>query len=740
MEAREEESPALKARHFWRTRTPTVIQMEAVECGAAALSIILSHFGRYVPLEELRIECGVSRDGSNALNLVKAARKYGLEGHGYRLELEDVFEVSSPAILFWEFNHFLVLDGFGKECVYLNDPSTGPRTVSYEEFDQGYIGIVLLFEPQESFQKGGKPPSIAKELFHRLKSVHSPLLYLFLAGLCLLIPGLALPAFTRIFIDNLLIAHLVSWKWDFLFAILIAVGFQGVLTALQNHFLTRLNGKLSLRFSSDFLWHILRLPLSFYAQRYTGEIAYRTNFNNKVSQQLTGPLATISINLLLILFYGLIMFQYDLIIAWIGILAALFNLGMMLLIQRARTDAYSRLQQERSKALGNALGGLQHIETIKATGTESDFFARFSGYFTKNVNVQQEISRKDALLSTFPLLFQSLAVMVLLSLGALRAIQGDLTVGMLIAFQMLLMTFLKPVGKFVNFGQMIQTMKIDIGRLNDVLFYPIDRSYLIPPAEDLAAVKKLKGRLEFKNVVFGYSPLSPPLIENLSFIIKPGQRLALVGPTGCGKSTLAKLAAGLYFPWSGEILYDGQPYAHLNREALHHSLAAVDQEIFLFSGTIRDNLTLWDKTVEEQILLQATQDACIHEEILLRQRGYNTLLTEAGRNLSGGQRQRLEIARSLVSSPSLLILDEATSSLDSETEKEISDNLRRRGCSCLMIAHRLSTIQDCDEILVLKEGKLQQRGTHETLKQIPGLYQDLVKSETFYGSSAVSTL
>ncbi len=729
MRPAQENSSAPKAQTFWRKKTPTVIQMEAVECGAAALSIILSYRGRYVPLEELRIECGVSRDGSNALNLIKAAKKYGLEGHGYRLELEDAYHIDSPAIIFWEFNHFLVLEGFGKKGVYLNDPAVGPRRVSYEEFDAGFIGIAILFETTEAFKPGGRPPSITKELFLRLKSVPVPLIYLFLAGLCLILPGLALPAFTRVFIDNILISNILSWKFDFLSMMALALVIQGCLTGLQNYFLNRLNGKLALKFSSSFVWHILRLPVAFYTQRYTAEIAYRTNYNNQISQMLTGTLATTFINLILILFYGIIMFQYDVAIAWIGIAAALVNLWMMLLIQRARMDAYARMQQERSKALGNALGGLQYIETIKSTGTESDFFSRFTGYFTKNINAQQEISQKDAILSTFPPFLQSISLMFLLGIGAYRAMKGDLTIGMLIALQTLLVTFLRPVGQFVNFGQLIQQIKIDIGRLNDVLNYPIDKAYQAPAAIDIAAIQKLEGHLEFKDVTFGYSPLSPPLIKKLSFEIKPGERLALVGPTGCGKSTLARLSSGLYFPWSGEILFDGRPLLKIPLQARHRSIASVDQEIFLFSGTIRENLTLWDSTVDEAMILKATKDAKIHEEILARSFGYEALLTQGGTNLSGGQRQRLEIARSLIYHPSLLILDEATSSLDSETEKEISDNLRRRGCSCILIAHRLSTIQDCDEILVLDEGKVVQRGRHDELKTKPGLYQDLVKSE-----------
>lgn len=726
------QEPKQRATKFWRKKTPTVIQMEAVECGAASLSIILSYYGKYVPLEELRMECGVSRDGSNALNIIKASSKYGLEGHGYRLELEEVFDIDEPVIIFWEFNHFLVLEGFGKECVYLNDPAVGPRKVSYEDFDEGYIGIVLSFEKTEEFHAGGRPPSITKELINRLKNVPLPLAYLVVAGLALLIPGFALPAFTRIFVDNLLISSLIAWKWKFLGGMVIAMGLQGLLTALQSYFLTRLNGKLALDFSSHFLWHILRLPVAFYSQRYTAEIAYRMNYNNTISQVLTGNLATTTINLAMVVFYGCIMFQYDFIIAWIGVLAALINLWAMMMIQRARMDAYARFQQERSKALGNSLGGLQYIETIKATGTESDFFSRFSGYYTKNINAQQEISQKDALLSVIPPFLQSLAIMALLTIGGYRAMEGKLTIGMLIALQTLLLTFLQPIGNFVNFGQLIQTMKIDFGRLNDVLAYPRDPIYTVTDQTEYADEDKLKGSLEFKDVTFGYSPLSPPLIENLSFTIKPGRRLALVGPTGCGKSTIAKISSGLYSPWSGEVLYDGKKITEINPSIRHRSLASVDQEIFLFSGTIRENLTLWDKTLDEELMVNAAKDAHIHEEILSREGGYDSLLSEGGKNLSGGQRQRLEIARALLYYPSILILDEATSALDSEIEKSISDNLRRRGCSCIMIAHRLSTIQDCDEIIVLKGGKVQQRGTHEELKNIPGIYQELVESEQVF--------
>jgi len=719
-----------KASKLWRVKTPTVIQMEAVECGAASLSIILAYYGRWVPLEELRVECGVSRDGSNALNVLKAAQKYGLESKGMKLELKDLYELDAPSILFWQFNHYLVLEGFGKDEVFLNDPGTGPRTISYQELDQGYTGVVLLFKPTDNFQKGGKPLSLTKELINKLKSAQSTLGFLVLGGLCLLVPGLAVPAFTRLFIDYFFAANQISWPWQYLGGLFIAMLMAGILTFLQKYYLNRLNVKLSIRFSSEFVWHLLRLPTSFYMQRYSGEIAYRTTFNDQITQTMTGALASTCIDLMLLLLYGIVMFQYNAVIASIGVVAAVLNLTMMRFIQRSREDAYSRLQQDYGKAVGNSMGTLQQIEMVKAQGLESDAFEKFAGYYAKNINAHQEISKKDLFLSTCPVLLQSLTLASLFGFGGLEVMHGRLTIGMLMALQALLLSFLAPISRLVNFGQMIQNLKVDIARINDVLRNPVDPVY--EPKERIEDDNsKLEGMVEFRNVSFGYSPLAPPLIENLSFTIKPGMRLALVGPSGCGKSTIARLASNLYRPWSGEILYDGKKHSEMSGSVMHRSLASVDQEIFLFAGSIKDNLSLWDSTVPDEIVFRATHDACIHEEILSRSnKGYEALLTEKGRNMSGGQRQRLEIARALLYSPSILIMDEATSALDSESEKLISDNIRKRGCTCIMIAHRLSTIQDCDEILVLDKGKVVQKGTHEELKEQEGLYQDLIGKES----------
>ncbi len=711
-----------------RVRTPKVIQMEAVECGVASLSIILRYYGRYVPLEVLRIECGVSRDGSNAANLIKAAKKYGLTGAGFRKTADELKEIEGPVILFWAYQHFLVLEGFSKNRVFLNDPAVGPISMPYEEFAEMYSGVVLTFEKTAAFQPGGSPEPFAKQIWLRLKVAPYPLLFTFLTGICLVLPGLAMPAFLMFFIDAFFGKRCMSFAGPFLGAVLSTAIFAGLLNWLRLYYLNRLNAKLSLRFSSEFFWHLLRLPMEFYYQRFYGEVAFRTTLNESVVQTLTGSFLAAAIDLLLIVFYGAVMLAYDSAIACIGIFAGVLNLALLSWVYRLRADTYTCLQQDLAKSVAVSIGGLQCIESIKFKAAESDFFAKWAGHNTRTINAHQEIGKKDIVLTTVPVFFQLLAGAALLGLGSLRVMDGSLTIGMLMSMQLLQMNFLLPINRFVGFSQVMQNMKIDNDRLNDVLKNTIDSRYL-QKGEPLTDQLQLKGRLEFRNVTFGYGPLDPPLIKDLSFTIEPGRRLAFVGHTGSGKSTVAYLASGLLHPWSGEIFYDGVLIHQIPKELFSNSVATVDQSIFLFEGTIRENLTLWNTTIPEEVLIAACRDAAIHEEIIARPHSYDAPLIEGGRNLSGGERQRLEIARALLYNPTLLILDEATSALDSKTEREIADRIRRRGCSALMIAHRLSTIQDCDEIIVLEKGQVSQRGHHEELRKEPGIYQNLINSE-----------
>ncbi|WP_041233787.1 NHLP family bacteriocin export ABC transporter peptidase/permease/ATPase subunit [Cylindrospermum stagnale] len=702
--------------------------MEAVECGAAALGIILAYYRKIVPLAELRQNCGVSRDGSKASNMIKAARNYGMQAKGFKKQLAQLQELRPPYIVFWNFNHFLVVEGFKKDWVYLNDPATGSRRVSTQEFDEAYTGVVLVMEPGTDFQIGGRKPSLIGSLLDRLQGSVAAILYCLLAGFFLVIPGLALPVFSQIFVDNILVENRTDWLRPLVLGMTITVIVQTLLTLIQRRFLRQLNIKLSVEMSGKFLHHILRLPVGFYAQRFAGEISNRVMINTKVAEILSGQLARTVIDVVMVVFYALVMLAYDSVLTILGICSAAINILVLQGISQQRRDIYMRMIQDQGKVAGTEIAALQSMETIKASALESDFFSRWSGYYTKFINGQQSLGITNQILGILPTFLTNLTSLLVLIMGGLRVMDGHLSIGMLVAFQSLMQSFLNPVNSLVIFGSSLQELEGDLNRLDDVLRNPTDPELAAKPLQD-GSFFQLKGYVELKNVTFGYSQVDGPLIKDLSFQLKPGQRVALVGGSGSGKSTVAKLLAGLYHPWSGEILFDGIPREQIPRAVLSNSLVMVEQEIFLYAGSVRDNLTLWDETVSNYQLVRAATDAAIHEVILALPGGYEGNLLEGAVNLSGGQRQRLEIARALVNDPAILIMDEATSALDTETEKIIDRNLRLRGCSCIIVAHRLSTIRDCDEIIVLEQGQVVQRGTHQEMLQTGGSYARLLQSE-----------
>ena len=711
-----------------RFRTPTVIQMEAVECGAAALAMILGHFGLYIPLEELRVACGVSRDGSKALNIIKAARSFGLLSKGYKKEPEQLRTLPLPMIVFWNFNHFVVVEGFKAKKVYINDPAMGPRTVSDKEFDESFTGIVLLFEKGQEFKKGGHPRSVLGSLGKRIPGNGLALAYVLLATMALVIPGLIIPIFSRVFVDNILVKKSWFWLKPVLLAMMITAAVRALLTFLQQNGLLRMEMKLALGSSSRFFWHVLRLPMEFFAQRFAGEIGSRIEINDRLAILLSGDLATNLVSLMMIGFYAALMFRYDVEMTLLGIGFAAANLCLLQLLARNRRDGNLRLLQERGKLVGCSVAGLQGLETLKATGSETEFFATWAGHQAKLASAEQGLGASAQYLSEIPLLLASINTAAILVLGGSRVIDGVFTMGILVAFQTLMFSFMAPVNQLVNLGGKLQEAAGDMNRLDDVLHYPVD-PLLGPqlPAFQGGQRQKLNGYLELRNIVFGYSRLEPPLISGFDLQVKPGERVALVGASGSGKSTIAKLVCGLCQPWEGEILFDGLRRNELPRDVLNVSLGFVDQDITMFNESIRTNLTMWDITIEESVFMQAARDACIHDDITDRPGGYDYEVDEQGRNFSGGQKQRLEIARALAGNPRILVMDEATSALDPLTEKRIDDAIRRRGCTCLIVAHRLSTIRDCDEIIVMEQGAVVERGIHEELMRRNGTYARLIR-------------
>jgi NHLM bacteriocin system ABC transporter peptidase/ATP-binding protein len=710
--------------------------MEAVECGAAALGSVLGYFGRIVPLEELREECGVSRDGVTAKNVVRAARKYGLGAQGFKKETTQLPELPLPAILFWNFNHFVVLEGFSgnRKRVFLNDPGTGPRQVTWQQLDEAFTGVVLTFRKTPEFRPGGREPSLIQAVPERIRGAEAAITFLALSGLALVVPGFALPVFARVFVDQVLVGGLQSWLAPLLIGLALTAVVRTAITALQERYLLRLETRLGVTGAGTFVWHVLRLPVGFFAQRYAGDVAGRVGMNQQIASIMSGRLATTAVDLVVIAFYGVLMLMYDVGLTVVAVLAAVFNLLIVRWLGRARVDANRRLLQEEAKFSGALMSGLQNMETVKATSREPELFASLSGHMANVTTTAQELDARTTFFNVLPEVLEALVVAVVLVWGAQKVMLGEMTMGMLVAFQSLNASFMGPVAALVGLTSEIQDLQVQMNRVDDVLRYPADPRAGVAdvPGDAQAArmpARKLSGRVQLKGVTFGYSRLAPPLISDFNLELEPGSRVALVGSSGSGKSTVSKLVCQLYQPWEGEVLFDGVPARDIPRPVLTSSLAFVDQDLVLFEGTIRDNLTLWDSTAPDQDVVRAAKDALIHEAIVARPSGYDAFVNEGGGNFSGGQRQRLDIARALAGDPRILVLDEATSALDPLTERTIDENLRARGCTCIIVAHRLSTIRDCDEIIVMEYGRVVQRGTHpELMQQAGGLYQRLIEA------------
>ncbi|MEU9360907.1 NHLP family bacteriocin export ABC transporter peptidase/permease/ATPase subunit [Streptomyces sp. NPDC048301] len=719
-------------REGGRTRTvrsPTVLQMEAVECGAASLAMVLGHHGRHVPLEELRIACGVSRDGSRASNVLKAARGYGLRAKGMQMEPAALADVRGPAILFWEFNHYVVYEGpgrrLGRRGVHINDPGKGRRFVPAEDFDTSFTGVVLVLEPGEDFRRGGRRPGVMASLPARLRGTTGTMLAALLASLLLVAVGATLPALSRTYIDTFMIGEQTSLLGVLFAAMGTTVALTVVLTWLQQANL--LHGRIitSTLGSARFFRHLLRLPVTFFSQRSPADLVQRLQSNDAVAETLARDLTAAGVDGVVVLLYAFLLWTYDPQLTAVGVGIALLNVVAMRIVVRLRATGTQKLRADSARLTNTSYTGLQLIETMKATGGEDGYFRRWAGQHATTLDEQQRLGVPSAWLGVVAPALATLNSALILWIGGLRSVEGHLSIGLLVAFQALVTRFTAPVTRLNGVAGRIQDFAADVARLKDVENFPVDTLYSRP--EPVASTRRLMGHVTLEEITFGYSPLDAPLLKEFSLSVGPGQQVALVGGSGSGKSTVSRLISGLYSPWEGTIRIDGQRLEDIPRGALAASVSFVDQDVFLFEGTVRDNVALWDPSVPDEAVAEALRDAALHDVVARRPQGIHSRVEQDGRNFSGGQRQRLEIARALVRRPSILVLDEVTSALDAETERIIIDNLRRRGCACVVIAHRLSTVRDSDEIVVLDHGTVVERGRHEDLVAAGGAYADLVR-------------
>lgn len=735
-----------RERTYRPVRTPTVLQMEAVECGAAALGIILEYHGRYVPLDVLRTDCGVSRDGSNAFYIKEAAKHYGLEVQAFRKPAEGLGTKPPPMIVLWEWNHFLVVEGFRRGQVHLNDPACGRRQVSREEFARGYSGIAFTFKPGPGFVREGRRPSTLASLAGRLRASKAALAFVICAGLALTFPTLVAAAYQRVFIDEILIQRRLTWIKPLLIAMVATVIVQAAAVSLQQVYLTRLEIRLALSESAKFLRHILQLPVAFFQYRFAGDVVGRVVSTARVARLISGELATTVVSLLSLVFFVAAMLPFDPLLTVVGVAIGSLNLIVLRWFSRWRIDRNRSIEQIRGRLAGSIMWAIQIIETVKAAGSESDLIVRWTGEHARIVNAEQELGTYDAVLMAVPPFLATLTTVVVLGLGGRQVAVGSLSIGALVALQTLLASFNQPFRDLARLGSQVQELRADLDRIDDVRQHRTDpvlettapRAWFLESQKRGAAgspaptpMPRLSGRVELRGVTFGYNrTVEEPLIKDFSLLIQPGQRIALVGASGSGKTTLARLITGIYQPWSGSVLHDGKAISEIPRELFVNSVALVDERIAMFQGTVRENLTLWDEYISSDRLIHAGLSGAIHRDLLRRRGGYDAYVAEGARNFSGGQRQRLEIARSLIRDPSLLVLDEATSALDPRTEAIVGDHLRRRGCTCLIIAHRPSAIRDCDEIIVLSGGRMVERGTHDQLMEKPrGAYAALVANQ-----------
>lgn len=712
-------------------KVPVVMQMEALECGAACIAMILAYHGKWIPLEQVRSDCGVSRDGSNLMNMAKAATAYGLEVDAYKCGMDSIKDVQLPAIIHWNFNHFVVLNGFKKDKVVINDPARGTVEISLEEFDESFTGVVLCLSKGEAFVPGGKKRSVLDFAKTRLRGTLVPFLFVMITSILTTVVGILNPALSRIFMDKILTRENPEWLYPLIFTMSAFIVFQLIVSSINTIYMLKIRGKLAIIANSVFMWHVLRLPMEFFSQRMSGDIAERQASNEGIAESLIQGFAPILLDCATLLFYLVVMIKISWVLTLIGLSSAFFNMFFANYISKKRINIARAQKRDAGKLVSTTISGIEMIETIKSSGAENGFFERWSGYQASVNAATVRFNRLNQYLGALPGLLQGIVNNVVNVLGVFFIMTDpthSFTLGVLFMFQGFLGSFMEPMGSIIGLSQQVQEMRTSMERIEDVMNYTPDVEYGADTNDD-GQYEKLTGNVEMRNVTFGYNKLSEPLIKDFNLTLKPGSRVAFVGSSGCGKSTLSKLMSGLCKQGSGEILFDGKPINDIKREVFTSSLAVVDQEIIMFEDSISDNIKMWDESIEDFEVILAARDAQIHQDIVTRDGGYNYKLLEGGKNFSGGQRQRLEIARTLAQDPTIVILDEATSALDAKTEYEVIKAIVDRGITCIIVAHRLSTIRDCDEIIVMDKGVVVERGTHDELFANNGMYTQLITTE-----------
>lgn len=708
--------------------TPIIMQLEALECGAASLAMVMAYYGKWVALEQVRVDCGVSRNGSNAKNILRAAQKYGFKTKGYAFNTKKLREKGKfPAIIHWGGGHFVVLNGFRGNKAIINDPAKGLLKVDLKTFDKFFTGIYLEIIPDEGFTPGGKRKSVLVFAKKRLRGAASLIVFFSITTIVFYLFTIINPVMNQVFVDYLLSGNNPDWLLPFII-IFAGIGIlQIIVTAAQALYQYKIRGKLDLIGSTTYMWRILRLPIEFFSQRMVGDLQSRQSENASIAETLVNVFAPLLFNTIMIVIYLVFMISKSWILTLVGVVTIVLNAFISRYISKVRVNISRVQSRDNAKLTSMTSKGIEMIETIKSNGAEKSYFDSWSEAQESVVKGRIKMTKTNQFLGLLPGFISMLANYSVLILGVYYTIKGEFTIGSILAFQGLLGAFMTPAMTMISSGQALQEMRTSMERVDDVLEYPLDQN--VTRVVEMDEISKIKGNLILKDLTFGYSRLDKPVLENFSLEIKQGQKVAIVGTTGSGKSTLSKLISGLYSPWSGEIIFNGKKMEEIDHEIFTSSIAVVDQDITLYEDTIMNNLKMWDESIEDYEVIMACNDAQIHKTIISREGGYNAPVLEGGKNFSGGEKQRLEIARSLASDPSIIILDEATSALDAKTEYDVVKSIKNRGITTIVIAHRLSTIRDADLIVVLKKGHIVEQGNHEELMKLKGFYYDLVTNE-----------